>query len=119
MTNPYAGKPDHQFWRQSVSGRGPEQVGSVVRVPFGIARADKVATAASCFAQHVTRHLGDTGKGREGKRIQTVGETSYLRRLSFIGEGGAMPQRWLFRLNTTLYNGRGSSSPIAAPSVTK
>jgi len=61
MKNPYAGKPDHQFWRRSVSGRGPEQVDPVVRVPFGISRTDQVATAGSCFAQHIARHLRDTG----------------------------------------------------------
>jgi hypothetical protein len=61
VKNPYAGKPAHQFWRRSMSGRGPEQVDPVVRVPFGISRTDKVATAGSCFAQHIARHLKDTG----------------------------------------------------------
>jgi hypothetical protein len=50
MKNPYLGKPDHQFWRRSVSDKGPEQVDPVVRVPFGISRTDQVATAGSCFA---------------------------------------------------------------------
>jgi hypothetical protein len=61
MKNPYAGKPDYQFWRRSVSRRGPEQVDPVTRVPFGISRTDQVATAGSCFAQHIARHLRDTG----------------------------------------------------------
>jgi hypothetical protein len=61
VKNPYVGKPDHQFWRRSVSGRGPEQVDPVVRVPFGISRTDQVATAGSCFAQHIARHLQATG----------------------------------------------------------
>jgi hypothetical protein len=61
MKNPYAGKPEYQFWRRSVSGRGPEQVDPVVHVPFGISRSDQVATAGSCFAQHIARHLRDTG----------------------------------------------------------
>jgi hypothetical protein len=61
MKNPYAGKPEHQFWRRSVSGRGAEQVDPVVRVPFGISRTDQVATAGSCFAQHIARHLKNTG----------------------------------------------------------
>ncbi len=60
MKNPYAGKPDHHFWRRSVSGCGPEQVDPVVRVPFGIACSDRVATAGSCFAQHIARHLQAT-----------------------------------------------------------
>jgi hypothetical protein len=61
VKNPYAGKPDHQFWRRSVSGRGPEQMDPVVKAPFGISRTDQVATAGSCFAQHIARHLKDTG----------------------------------------------------------
>jgi hypothetical protein len=61
VKNPYAGKPEHQFWRRGVSGRGPEQVDPVVKVPFGISRTDQVATAGSCFAQHIARHLKDTG----------------------------------------------------------
>ena len=63
MKNPYTGKPAHQFWRQSVSGRGPEQIDPVIRVPFGISRTDQVATAGSCFAQHIASHLRDTGFG--------------------------------------------------------
>ena len=63
MKNPYAGKPDHHFWRRSVSGRGPEQVDPVVNVPFGISRGDQVSTAGSCFAQHIARHLRDNGFG--------------------------------------------------------
>ena len=61
MKNPYEGKPTHQFWRRSVSGRGPEQVDPVVHVPFGISPTDQVATAGSCFAQHIARYLRDTG----------------------------------------------------------
>lgn len=45
MKNPYAGKPDHQFWRRSVSGLGATEVDPVVRVPFGIGPIDQVATA--------------------------------------------------------------------------
>lgn len=61
MKNPYAGKPDHQFWRRVVAGKGPEEVDPVVRAPFSIARTDRVSTAGSCFAQHIGRHLQATG----------------------------------------------------------
>jgi hypothetical protein len=61
VKNPYAGKPDRQFWRRSVSGRDPEQVDPVARVPFNISRTDQVATAGSCFAQHIARHLQAIG----------------------------------------------------------
>jgi hypothetical protein len=61
MRNPYTGKPDYQFWRRSVSGRGPEQVDPVTSVTFGITRTDRVATAGSCFAQHIAQHLRVSG----------------------------------------------------------
>jgi hypothetical protein len=61
--NPYVNKPDHQFWRRSMSGRGPDQVDPVVRVPFGISKTDRIATAGSCFAQHIARHLQHGGFG--------------------------------------------------------
>jgi hypothetical protein len=63
MPNPYVGKPDTQFWRRSVSGRGPKDVDPVVRPVFRIGREDRVATAGSCFAQHIARTLRDSGFG--------------------------------------------------------
>lgn len=61
MQSPYLGKPDHQFWRRSVSGRGATELDPVVRVPFGIGPVDQVATAGSCFAQHIAHHLQSSG----------------------------------------------------------
>ncbi len=61
MHNPYADKPDYQFWRRSVSGRGPQQVDPIVHTAFGIGRNDAVATAGSCFAQHIARTLQASG----------------------------------------------------------
>jgi hypothetical protein len=61
VRNPYAGKPTHQFWRRSVSGLGAEQVDPVVKRTIRNLRTGQVATAGSCFAQHIARHLKDTG----------------------------------------------------------
>lgn len=60
-TNPYRGRPDHCFWRQAVSGRDAAAVDPVTALPFRIARTDAVATAGSCFAQHLARHLSAAG----------------------------------------------------------
>ncbi len=57
MTNPYAGLPDHQFWRRSVSRIEAHRFDPVVNPRFQIAASDKVATAGSCFAQHISRRL--------------------------------------------------------------
>ena len=57
MTNPYRGRPDHSFWRQGVAARAAEGVDPVTAMPFTIAPTDAVATAGSCFAQHLSRSL--------------------------------------------------------------
>ncbi len=57
MTNPYRGRPDHSFWRQGVAARAAAGVDPVTAMPFTIAPTDAVATAGSCFAQHLSRSL--------------------------------------------------------------
>lgn len=63
MHNPYAGKPDQSFWKRSVGGRAATEVDPIVRPRFTIGRTDKIATAGSCFAQHISRTLGRLGFG--------------------------------------------------------
>jgi hypothetical protein len=57
MTNPYRQMPDYAFWRGAVAGPAMADVDPVVSVPFSIAAADRVASAGSCFAQHISRYL--------------------------------------------------------------
>ena len=57
MQNPYDGRPDAAFWRRAVSRLDPLMVDPVGEPPFRIARITKVATAGSCFAQHIARTL--------------------------------------------------------------
>lgn len=64
MTHPYATQPEHAFWRQAVAepaARAAGLVDPVVAPAFGIARDARIATAGSCFAQHVQRHLRAAG----------------------------------------------------------
>ncbi len=58
---PYSVLPDHAFWRKAVAGPAPGEVDPVIAAPFKIARADRVATAGSCFAQHLARRLRASG----------------------------------------------------------
>lgn len=55
--NPYADMPDFAFWRRAVGALSPEDVDPVVDAPFRISKTDRVATAGSCFAQHISRTL--------------------------------------------------------------
>ncbi|EFG9941253.1 GSCFA domain-containing protein, partial [Escherichia coli] len=51
-SNPYNGLPDHCFW--SRSHRAPmNEVDPVVKGGFALTPDMKIATAGSCFAQHI------------------------------------------------------------------
>lgn len=57
MENPYAKRPDYAFWRRVMAGRGPCNVDPITGTAFRIDRNDPVATAGSCFAQHISKML--------------------------------------------------------------
>jgi hypothetical protein len=59
--HPYKTLPEHGFWRQSVAQPSFGEVDPGVRPNFLISRQDRVATAGSCFAQHIARHLAASG----------------------------------------------------------
>jgi hypothetical protein len=61
VSNPYASKPDYAFWRRGVSGRGAKDVDPVVHAPFTLRSQDAIATAGSCFAQHISHALREFG----------------------------------------------------------
>lgn len=61
MANPYRNNQDYTFWRRAVSGRAPGDIDPVVRTPFRLATQDRIATAGSCFAQHISRTLQQQG----------------------------------------------------------
>lgn len=56
MTNPYRGQPSRAFWKAAVGERHLADLQDLWD-PMPLARADKVATAGSCFAQHIGRNL--------------------------------------------------------------
>lgn len=57
--HPYTQLPKHCFWRAAVVQS--EEVDPVVTAGFTIRTTDRVATAGSCFAQHIARHLAANG----------------------------------------------------------
>jgi hypothetical protein len=61
MTHPYTHLPDHALWRRAVANVAPGALDPVVDVPFTIGTHDKVATAGSCFAQHIGRYMRESG----------------------------------------------------------
>lgn len=60
QTQPYANLPDRAFWKRSVSDRHFADL-SGLWDGMALTRTDKVATAGSCFAQHLGRNLAQRG----------------------------------------------------------
>jgi len=59
--HPYTSLPDTAFWRRAVARPGSAEVDPVGTFDLRIAPGTRVATAGSCFAQHVARHLKAAG----------------------------------------------------------
>ncbi|OWU82246.1 GSCFA domain-containing protein [Oceanicola sp. 22II-s10i] len=59
--HPYKSLPDKAFWRRSVSAPEIGDVDPVGVFDLKITPETKVATAGSCFAQHIARHLKSSG----------------------------------------------------------
>lgn len=61
MPHPYEQMPPRAFWRKSVSAQAWGQVDFKPNVKFKLTPALKIATAGSCFAQHMARRLEGFG----------------------------------------------------------
>ncbi|ODN70384.1 GSCFA domain-containing protein [Methylobrevis pamukkalensis] len=59
--HPYRRAPAEAFWKGAVSGLDVFDVDPVTPPAFTIAPADRVASAGSCFAQHIARYLKTSG----------------------------------------------------------
>ena len=59
--NPYKQLSPSHWWSNAVAGTSPKDLDPVVRTKFRISKRDKVATAGSCFAQHLAKRLSASG----------------------------------------------------------
>ena len=59
--HPYRSAPDHTSWRRAVAKLEARNVDPIVEFKVKIDPTTKVATAGSCFAQHIARHLKQSG----------------------------------------------------------
>lgn len=57
MISPYSDLPPRNFWKGAVSRRSPETVSELWQPKFRFAPDTRIATAGSCFAQHISRYL--------------------------------------------------------------
>lgn len=61
MASPYDNLPSRRFWRTGVTESHPLTIADLYRKKFALSSTDKLATAGSCFAQHVTTYLRKNG----------------------------------------------------------
>jgi len=61
MANPYSSLHDTAFWRPAVAEKGPLGLSGLWTPKFRIGPQDKIITAGSCFAQHISRALQARG----------------------------------------------------------
>ena len=59
--HPYRGLPADQFWSTAIAAVAPEDLDLVRDVKFTFTPKEAVAAAGSCFAQHIARHLQQSG----------------------------------------------------------
>jgi hypothetical protein len=59
--HPYSSLPNHAYWRRAIANKPVAEIDPVTATRFTIGKSDKVATAGSCFAQHIARHLAGAG----------------------------------------------------------
>jgi hypothetical protein len=57
MRSPYSGLPQYAFWHAGVANQKPETITDLYRPKFAITPVKRVATAGSCFAQHIARSM--------------------------------------------------------------
>jgi hypothetical protein len=60
MINPYRGRPTRAFWKAAVAQRHLADIDELW-APMALTPADRIATAGSCFAQHIGQALARRG----------------------------------------------------------
>ena len=58
---PYKSLPATSYWRRAVSTVPPAEIDPVLHPRFAISATDRMATAGSCFAQHIARYMVKSG----------------------------------------------------------
>jgi hypothetical protein len=60
-SHPYQDLPERAFWKTAVSNRNAMQIADIYTPRFRIGKRDRIATAGSCFAQHIGRQFKSRG----------------------------------------------------------
>jgi hypothetical protein len=61
MSHPYENLPRNSYWSTSISAQDPLKISDLAKPKERLSSALKIATAGSCFAQHIARHMRARG----------------------------------------------------------
>src|ERR1043165_5342115 len=61
MTSPYENLDPSKFWRTGVGEAHPLTATGLYKRKFALSPDDRIATAGSCFAQHISNYLRTNG----------------------------------------------------------
>ena len=60
-SNPYKNLPASAFWKTGVAEESPYSIQNIYKKKFDLSGDSRIATAGSCFAQHISRKLKSNG----------------------------------------------------------
>lgn len=114
MSHPYADLPRTAFWKSAVAEGDREGFPGLYTPRFPITRTTRVATAGSCFAQHVTRYLRLAGvqvmDGEPAPRPMTEAlRRAYAYDLFSFRAGNIYTARQMAQLMAEAADGRGEA----------
>lgn len=82
--SPYENLPPRAFWRSGVSEQHPLRIADLYRKKFALSPEHAIATAGSCFAQHIARRLRLAGYSIVDKEPAPLGfETADAQRYGY------------------------------------
>lgn len=85
IMHPYKAQPDSAFWNRTVTPKNLASIGIWYKKKFPISRL-RIASAGSCFAQHIGRHLRNNGFNY----IDTEPAPNFLAKASHLDFGFGM-----------------------------
>jgi hypothetical protein len=110
MTSPYKGMPERQFWKLAVKDYDINTVSNIYRKRFPI-RDLHIATAGSCFAQEIAKHLRKNGytvidkePAPPGNAIRSEFSNNYGYGLYSARHGNIYTARQLLQLTKEAFN---------------
>ena len=102
MSHPYEQMPSQAFWRKTVSAQAWGQLDFKPATKFKLKPALKIATAGSCFAQHMARRLESFGLSHwVVEQAPTGVSPERARAICWLNCSRSLPRRWSTRAMST------------------